>query len=42
MLAAPAGAQTTIDMTEHIFGASNTNAVAGHGGLTAGSARTAI
>ncbi len=27
---------TTVDMTEHIFGASNTNAVAGHGGLTAG------
>jgi MYXO-CTERM domain-containing protein len=35
-LAAPARAQTSIDGMEHIFGASNTNAVAGHGGLTAG------
>ncbi len=29
-------AQTRIDGIEHLFGASNTNAVAGHGGLTAG------
>ena len=38
LAAAPARAQapTTVDMDEHIFGASNTNAVAGHGGLTAG------
>ncbi len=27
---------SAIDMTEHVFGASNTNAVVGHGGLTAG------
>ncbi len=27
---------TSIDMIEHMFGASNTNAVAGHGGLTIG------
>jgi len=27
---------TVVDMTEHVFGASNTNAVTGHGGLTAG------
>lgn len=33
---AAADAPTPIDMQEHIFGASNTNAVAGHGGLTAG------
>src|ERR1700690_1385893 len=33
---ARADAPTTMDMTEHIFGASNTNAVAGHGALTAG------
>jgi hypothetical protein len=38
LAASPARAQapTTVDMDEHIFGASNTNAVAGHGGLTAG------
>src|SRR5690349_10038118 len=36
--ASPAGADppSPIDMQEHIFGASNTNAVAGHGALTAG------
>jgi hypothetical protein len=34
--AARADAPSTVDMQEHIFGASNTNAVAGHGGLTAG------
>jgi glucoamylase len=33
---ARAGGPSTIDMTEHIFGASNTNAIAGHGGLTVG------
>src|SRR5579859_8178882 len=27
---------TTVDTVEHVFGASNVNAVAGHGGLTAG------
>ncbi len=31
-----ASAQTRIDGIEHLFGASNTNAVAGHGALTAG------
>jgi len=30
---------STIDMVEHTFGASNTNAVVGHGGLTAGISR---
>ena len=33
---ARADAPTTVDMTEHVFGASNTNAVGGHGGLTVG------
>ena len=33
---ARADAPSTVDIVEHIFGASNTNAVAGHGGLTAG------
>jgi hypothetical protein len=33
---ARADAPTTVDMTEHVFGASNTNAVGGHGGLTIG------
>lgn len=33
---AVARAQTRIDGIEHLFGASNTNAVAGHGALTAG------
>jgi hypothetical protein len=33
---ARADTPTTVDTVEHIFGASNTNAVAGHGGLTAG------
>jgi MYXO-CTERM domain-containing protein len=33
---AGARAQTRIDGIEHLFGASNTNAVAGHGALTAG------
>jgi hypothetical protein len=40
--AAPAPAQaalTRVDTVEHIFGASNVNAVAGHGGLTAGVSR---
>jgi hypothetical protein len=31
-----AGAPSTIDLTEHIFGATNVNAVGGHGGLTTG------
>jgi hypothetical protein len=38
-LAAPsamAAPPTSIDMMEHVFGASNVNAVAGHGALTAG------
>src|SRR5215470_4110834 len=29
-------APTAVDMVEHIFGASNTNAAIGHGALTAG------
>jgi len=33
---ARADTPSAIDMTEHVFGASNTNAVIGHGGLTAG------
>jgi hypothetical protein len=33
---ASAGAPNAIDITEHIFGATNVNAVVGHGGLTAG------
>ncbi len=36
LLAGPALGQTRIDGMEHLFGASNTNAVAGHGGLTVG------
>lgn len=35
-LPAYAHAPTSIDMVEHIFGASNTNAALGHGALTAG------
>src|SRR5262245_40205723 len=35
-LPARAGPPTTVDLVEHMLGASNTNAVAGHGGLTAG------
>ena len=34
-----AHAETSVDMIEHLFGASNTNAVAGHGALTAGFSR---
>jgi hypothetical protein len=33
---ARASTPSTIDMNEHIYGATNVNAVAGHGGLTAG------
>jgi hypothetical protein len=36
LVSAPASAATAIDMVEHLLGASNVNAVAGHGGLTAG------
>src|SRR5271165_262993 len=35
LVAAPASGATTVDMVEHLLGASNVNAVAGHGGLTA-------
>ena len=34
--AAAAAAPTSVDMQEHIFGAANVNAVAGHGALTVG------
>ncbi len=36
LVASPASAATSVDMVEHLLGASNVNAVAGHGRLTAG------